>query len=417
MKIISVRAREILDSRGNPTVEASVELAGGCIGVARAPSGASTGSHEAHEKRDHGRRYGGLGVRHAVKGVHDVIAPALKGFSVPNPRLLDHVLIELDGTPTKKRLGANAVLAVSLAFARASALQEHLPLYSWLREAYHVFYKDMRMPIPTINILNGGAHAGWNLDIQEYMVIPQLATMEARIRAGAEIFHALRDLLAQKGERTTVGDEGGFAPMLARNEDGFGLVVEAIRAAGYGAGVQVGIGVDIAASEFYDSARKIYHLRRDKKKLTGSAMVEQVKAWYKKYPLVSIEDPIAEDDWSHWYMLTQDLGGECVLVGDDLFVTNVERIRHGVEKAVANTVLIKPNQIGTLSETVDAILYAQQHGYAISVSHRSGETADTFIADLSVAFHADFIKSGSMSRSERIEKYNRLLEIEAELQG
>lgn len=415
-RIASLHAHEILDSRGNPTLEVTVLLESGVTGSASVPSGASTGSHEALELRDgDAKRYGGKGVLKAVKNVETKIAKAVFGMDVLYPREIDSVMIELDGTVNKSKLGANAMLGVSLACAHAAARAKQLPLYESLRRTFQLPHTKYRMPIATMNILNGGAHAGWALDFQEFMAVPLQKKFRERVRCGAEIFHALGGILKKKGHSTLVGDEGGYSARLKNNEEAFKLIVEAIKAAGYTAGKEVALAMDPATSELYDAKSKTYNLSVDKKNLTSRQMIAMWKAWVKKYPILSIEDGLAEDDWSGWQELTKEMGDDTVLVGDDLFVTNPERLQQGIEKGVANAILIKVNQIGTLSETMDAITLAQQSGYRVSVSHRSGETTDTTIADLAVAVNAEFIKTGSLSRSERLAKYNRLMEIEEEV--
>ncbi|HSR89452.1 MAG TPA: phosphopyruvate hydratase [Candidatus Udaeobacter sp.] len=413
MQIKQITAREILDSRGNPTVEAKVTLENGIFAVAKVPSGASTGTHEALELRDGGKRYGGKGVLRAVKHVNTEIAKAICGMEVAKIQEIDARMIALDGTKNKSRLGANAILAVSLAAARAGALSLNLPLYKYIRQAYKITEKNYRLPILGMNIINGGRHADNGLSIQEFMIMPRHKLLRERVRMGSQIFHALAGLLSQKGFSTGVGDEGGFAPELANNERALQFILEAIKSAGFEAGKNVFLALDVAASEFYHHDK--YYFVGKKQGWPASKMIETLKTWVKKYPLVSIEDGLAEDDWSNWKILTKELGGKITLVGDDLFVTNPERIARGIKEGVANAVLIKVNQIGSLSETIEAIKLARQHKYQIFMSHRSGETADTFIADLAVAVNSEFIKTGSMSRSERIEKYNRLMEIEAEL--
>ena len=415
-KIKSVQAREILDSRGNPTVEVGVELKSGAVGVASVPSGASTGTHEALELRDNDKsRFEGKGVLKAVRNVNTVIAKTLKGVDVTRQADIDHVMLELDGTENKSKLGANAILGTSLACARAGALINCLPLYKYLRKNYKLQITNYKLPIPMMNILNGGRHADWALDLQECMIMPQMPKFRDRVRAGAEIFHALGKVLRSSGHRTLVGDEGGYAPELSKNEEAFRLIGQAITEAGYRPKADVLLGIDAAASEFYEESSGLYHLKRDGKSLRGAELLEVYKTWIEKYPLVSIEDGFAEDDWSNWVMFTRDLGKKVQLVGDDLFVTNVARLEKGIEMKVANAILIKVNQIGTLTETMDTIALAQKNGYKIAISHRSGETCDTFIADLSVAVGAEYIKTGSLSRSERVEKYNRLMAIEDEV--
>ena len=411
--IAQVTAREILDSRGNPTVEARVRLTDGVEGKAAVPSGASTGTHEALELRDGGSRYHGKGVLKAVKHVNTVIATKLKGLSPFNQRMIDATLCALDGTPNKKKLGANAILAVSLATARASALSRKKPLYAYLRETFQLHEKKFRLPVATMNILNGGRHANNNLTCQEFMIIPVHKKFRERVRMGSEIFHSLAGLLNQKGLATGVGDEGGFAPNLPNNERAIQLVVKAIQSAGYIPGKHVYIGMDVASSEFYRGGK--YYLDGPKNPVTPETVITTLESWVKRYPIIFLEDGLAEDDWKKWKLLTKKLGNKVSLVGDDLFVTNTERIKRGIEEGVANAVLIKVNQIGSLSETIDAIELARKHDYKVAVSHRSGETGDTFIADLAVAVNAEFIKTGSLSRSERVEKYNRLMEIEDEL--
>ncbi len=411
--IRTVYAREILDSRGNPTVEATVTLHDGSFASAAVPSGASTGSHEAVELRDGGKRYGGQGVLKAVKNVNEKIAPMLLGRDAKDQRAIDSAMLELDGTKNKKKLGANAILSVSLATARAAALSQGLPLYQYLRKAFDLKYDFWRMPVPTMNVLNGGVHASNGLSIQEFMIVPQHKKLSERVRIGAEVFHALKALLKKNKLSVGVGDEGGFAPTLKNNEEALKLIMKAIAGAGYKAGRDVKVAMDMASSEFYKNGKYYFE---GKKAISADGMITLVKKWVKKYPFVSIEDPLSEDDWKNWAKLTAELGDVLPLVGDDLFVTNVERLSLGIEQHVGSAVLIKLNQIGTLSETIDTILLAQKNNYKVSVSHRSGETADTFIADLSVAVNSDFIKTGSMSRSERIEKYNRLMKIEMELE-
>lgn len=406
-----VSAREILDSRGNPTVEAEVLLKNGSHGVASVPSGASTGIHEALELRDGGKRYGGKGVMKAVKNVNTHIAKALKGMDARNQRAVDEAMKTLDGTPNKKRLGANAMLAVSLATARAAAASSKKPLYQYLRTAFRLKEKGWRMPIDTMNIINGGRHADNGLSVQEFMIVPHHKKMSERIRIGAEVFHALGKLLHAAGYTTGVGDEGGYAPELTNNEEAIKFIIKAIEKAGYTPGKHVFLATDIAASEFYTNGKYYFQKRQG---WTAVQMMTELARWVKKYPFISIEDGLDQDDWEHWPELTKKLGKHVSLVGDDLFVTNTQRLQRGIDAGVGNAILIKLNQIGTLSETIDAIYLAKKHGYKVSVSHRSGETADTFIADLACAVNADFIKAGSLSRSDRIEKYNRLMKIEME---
>lgn len=413
--IHKVVAREILDSRGNPTVEATVILEDGSVGIASVPSGASTGTHEALELRDGGKRYGGKGVLKAVEHINRHIARVLKHQDATNQRHIDQAMLDVDGTEHKKKLGANAMLAVSLANARAAAVSKNMPLYQYLRHAFVLPEKQWRMPIATMNVLNGGRHANNGLAIQEFMIVPMHASFAERVRIGATVFHTLAAILNKKKFTTGVGDEGGFAPALKSNEDALKLLVEAIKAAGFTPGKQVNLAMDLAASEFFEKGK--YYLNGKKAPLTAEGMIRVVEGWIKKYPLISIEDPLAEDDWNNWAEMTKKLGKKVALVGDDLFVTNSKRLSMGIERHVGNAILIKVNQIGTLTETIDAIYLAKKHGYKTSVSHRSGETADTFIADLAVAVNSEFIKTGSLSRSERVEKYNRLMKIEAEVSG
>lgn len=414
-RITYVRGYEILDSRGFPTIRAVVELKDGSIGVASVPSGASTGSHEALELRDGDKkRYGGKGVLKAVSNINTAIARTVKGMDANNQRGIDNALCALDGTKNKSRLGANAILGVSLAVAHAASQSTGLPLYRYLRLAYKLPHKNYALPQPTMNILNGGKHADSGLSIQEFMVIPTAPTIAERIRKGAEIFHALHDLLKKKGLLTLVGDEGGFAPTLGANEKALSCIVKAIENAGYVPGKDAYLGMDFAASEFYDQNSNLYYIA-PKKGLRSDQMIELLDMWHKKFPIILAEDLLAEDDWDGWQALTKKLGKRLVLVGDDLFVTNSQRLHTGIDKKVANAILIKLNQIGSLTETMDCITLAQENGYKVIVSHRSGETADTTIADLAVAVNAEFIKTGSLSRSERTEKYNRLMEIEYEL--
>ena len=413
MKIKQVFAREILDSRGNPTVEATVVLDNGVKGAAKVPSGASTGSHEALELRDGGKRYGGKGVLKAVKNVNTIIGPALRGMEAVEQRLIDEKMIILDGKPNKSKLGANSILAVSMAVARAAATSQKKPLYKHLRAIYRIKEKEFRMPVAMMNILNGGRHADNGLSIQEFMIIPRNRLFRERVRMGSQIFHALAELLGQKGYSTSVGDEGGFAPTLQNNERALQILIEAVKKTEWEPGKHVFFGLDVAASEFYKKDN--YYFVNNKESWGAQKLINIYKDWIKKYPLISIEDGLAEDDWSNWKSLTKEIGAKINLVGDDLFVTNVDRIAKGIKEKVGNAVLIKLNQIGTVSETVAAIMLAKRNGYKTIISHRSGETSDTFISDLAVAVNAEFIKTGSLSRSERVEKYNRLMEIEMEL--
>jgi len=410
--ITEVRAREILDSRGNPTVEVEVTTAQGVTGRAAVPSGASTGEHEALEMRDgDAKRYGGKGVLKACEHVSEVLAPAILGLAADEQQNLDAALVACDGTPNKGKLGANAILGVSLAAARAAAASYDLPLWRYLGGA-----QARMLPVPMMNIVNGGAHADNNLDLQEFMILPVGAPSFAEgLRWGTEVFHALKKILKQGGKNTAVGDEGGFAPDLPNNEGALAAIVQAIEAVGLKVGAEVALGLDCAASEFFDKASKTYGV--DGKKLEGKALVEYYEGLCKRYPIVSIEDGCAEDDWATWKLLTDRLGERCQLVGDDLFVTNTARLARGIQEGIANSILIKVNQIGTLSETLEAIAMAQRAGYTAVVSHRSGETEDTFIADLAVATSAGQIKTGSLCRSERVAKYNQLLRIGEQLGG
>ncbi len=411
--IKKIIAREILDSRGNPTVEATVILEGGASGTASVPSGASTGTHEALELRDGAKRYGGKGVLRAVKNVNTEINRALLGKDAVEQEKIDKIMIELDGTENKKRLGANAILAVSLACCRAAAKAIGLPLYKYIRQTFSLKEKGWRLPVPMMNILNGGRHADNNLTVQEFLIIPINKQFSERVRMGSQIFHSLASLLNQKGYSTGVGDEGGFAPDILNNERAIQLIIEAIKISGFIPGKQVYLGLDVASSEFYKHEK--YYFLDKKQGSTADKMIRIYESWLSKYPILSIEDGLAEDDWDNWQEMTKKFGKKITLVGDDLFVTNVKRIEQGIKNKVANAVLIKVNQIGTLTETIAAIELARKNNYKIAVSHRSGETADTFIADLSVAVNSEFIKTGSLSRSERVEKYNRLMKIESEV--
>ncbi len=413
MEIVKVVGREILDSRGNPTVEADVLLADGSLGRAAVPSGASTGEHEAVELRDNDpKRYLGKGTRKAVANIIKKIAPAVTGLEAEDQSLIDHTMIELDGTPSKAKLGANAILAVSMATARAAALTQMTPLYRYLGGV-----GANLLPVPQMNILNGGAHADNSVDPQEFMIVPYGASkFSEALRMGAEVFHTLKGVLKKRGYSTSVGDEGGFAPNLKSNEEALDVVLEAITKAGYKPGTQIGIALDPAASEFYDQASGKYVFKKsDKSQRTSDQMVKFWAKWVDQYPIISIEDGMAEDDWDGWKALTEALGSKIQLVGDDIFVTNTERLAEGIEKGIANSILIKVNQIGTVTETLEAMQMAVAANYTNIVSHRSGETEDAFIADLVVATRAGQIKTGSASRTDRIAKYNQLLRIEEEL--
>ncbi len=410
--ITDVRAREILDSRGNPTVEVEVETAEGAIGRAAVPSGASTGEHEAVELRDGDKnRYLGKGVQKAVDNVNDKIGPELVGYSVFEQVIVDNVMLDMDGTPNKGTLGANAILGVSLAVAKAAAKTAGLPLYRYLGGP-----NARTLPVPMMNILNGGHHADNTVDMQEFMVMPAGAeTFAEALRMGTEIFHTLKGVLKKRGLNTAVGDEGGFAPNLGSNEEAIEVVIEAIQQAGYAPGENVWIALDPASSEMYRNGSYVFWKSDPDRKRSSEEMVDYWAGWVEKYPIISIEDGMAENDWEGWRLMTERLGGKVQLVGDDLFVTNPERLARGIEESTANSILIKVNQIGTLTETLEAIEMAHKAGYTAVVSHRSGETEDTTIADLAVATNAGQIKTGSASRSDRIAKYNQLLRIEEEL--
>ncbi len=411
--IRSIIAREILDSRGNPTIETDVALDNNILGRAAVPSGASTGTHEAVELRDGDAvRYAGKGVLRAVENVNKLIAPALVGECVLNQRAIDQILINLDGSPNKGRLGANAILSVSMASARAAAAALDMPLYRYIGGTNACI-----LPVPMMNILNGGAHADNNVDPQEFMIVPAGASrFSESVRMGVETFHALKSVLKKRGYATSVGDEGGFAPNVKSSEEALDLIVEAIQKAGYKPGEQIYLALDVAASEFHEGGK--YHFKKSTGARLGSdEMIALYEKWCGQYPIVSIEDGMAEDDWHGWKVLTAALGEKIQLVGDDVFVTNAERLQKGIAEEVANSILIKLNQVGTLSETMDTIELAKVDGYTTVISHRSGETEDAFIADLAVGANAGQIKTGSASRTDRIAKYNQLLRIEEELKG
>lgn len=410
MEIVEIKAREILDSRGNPTVEVDVYLSDGAMGRAAVPSGASTGEHEALELRDGDRkRYMGKGVLKAVNNVKNVIAPALLGMDAGEQEMIDRKMIELDGTENKSKLGANAMLGASLAAAKASATSCNKPLYEYLGGA-----QARQLPVPLMNVVNGGEHADNNVDLQEFMIMPLGATsFSEALRMGAEVFHQLKKVLIGKGYKTLVGDEGGFAPDLGSNREAIQVIISAIEGAGYKQGEDIAIALDPAASCFYSDGK--YVLSAEGTQKSSSEMIGYYEELVNSYPIVSIEDGLAEDDWEGWRELTERLGGKIQIVGDDLFVTNVKRLRRGIEEKIANSILIKVNQIGTLTETMDAIKVAKDAGFTTVVSHRSGETEDTSIADISVGADAGQIKSGSLSRSERVAKYNQLVRIEEEL--
>lgn len=407
-KITSVTAREIIDSRGNPTVEVDVLASDGSFGRAAVPSGASTGEHEAIELRDGAKkRYLGKGVQKAVKNVNEKIAPKLKRTEVTSQRKIDELMIKLDGTENKSKLGANAILGVSLAAAKAGAASKGLPLYRYLGGDSAV-----TLPVPLMNIINGGAHADNNLDFQEFMIVPVgFKRFGEAIRAGVEVFHNLKAILSKKGYSTAVGDEGGFAPNLKSNEEAIECILEAITKAGYKAGRHISLALDVASSEFYGGGR----YKVEGKRIGRQKLIDIYSDWIKNYPIISIEDPLAEDDWSGWKEITEELGDKVQLVGDDLFVTNTVRLERGIREGIGNSILVKVNQIGTLTETLEAVKMAQEAGYTYIISHRSGETEDSTIADIAVATNSGQIKTGSASRSDRIAKYNQLLRIEEEL--
>lgn len=408
-EILDLIAREILDSRGNPTVEVEVLLESGEIGMAAVPSGASTGEHEAVELRDGDKaRYGGKGVLKAVQNVNDTIAEEIIGLDATDQVMIDKLMIELDGTENKGNLGANAILGVSLAVAKAAAAALGLPLFQYLGGV-----NAKMLPVPMMNILNGGKHADNNVDLQEFMVMPVDApNFREALRMGTEVFHSLKKVLGAKGYNTAVGDEGGFAPNLKSNEEAVEIILEAIEKAGFKAGKDLYLALDPASSEFFDKNRELYLLKSENKELTPENMAEYYANWVKKYPIISIEDGMAEDDWDGWKAITNKLGNKIQLIGDDLFVTNTKRLKEGIDKNIANSILIKLNQIGTVTETLDCIDMAHRAGYTTVISHRSGETEDNTIADVAVAVNAGQIKTGSASRSDRIAKYNQLLRIE-----
>jgi len=408
--IINIIAREVIDSRGNPTIEAEVYTEKGAVGSAMVPSGASTGIREALELRDGDpARYKGKGVLHAIRNITEKITPMIEGRDVTDQAGMDRMMIELDGTPNKSHLGANAILAVSMATAHAAANEEGIPLYQYLGGE-----GPFQMPVPMMNIINGGAHADNSVDLQEFMILPVGASsLREAIRYGTEVFHSLKSVLANKGLGTTVGDEGGFAPDLSSNEEAIQVILEAIEKAGYRAGEDILLGVDAASSEFYRDGR--YTLASENKVLDSEEFLDYLMPWLDKYPIITMEDGMAEEDWDGWKLMTERLGKNVQLVGDDLFVTNTEILQEGIDKGIANSILIKVNQIGTLTETLAAIDMAKRAGYTAVISHRSGETEDTTIADLAVATSAGQIKTGSLSRSDRVAKYNRLMKIEDQL--
>ena len=406
-KIKDIKAREILDSRGNPTVEVDVILDNGILGRASVPSGASTGEREMLELRDKDNRYNGLGVLKAVNNVLSV-KDELIGFDTDKQKELDYKLIELDGTPNKSKLGANAILGISMAYLKASALDLNMPLYKYVKERYG---NELSTPVPMMNILNGGAHADNGLDFQEFMIIPQANSIKERIRIGSEVFHSLKKVLKEKGLATSVGDEGGFAPNIMSNTEAFDLIIEGITRAGYTAGVDVFLAIDVAASEFYKDGK--YHF--EGKEFTTEEIINYYKELVNKYPIISIEDPVDENDWEGFSLLTKEIGDKIQLVGDDLFTTNKEYLRKGIDMKAGNAILLKVNQIGTITETIETIDLAKANHYKTIISHRSGETEDTTISDLAVGLDLKQIKTGSMSRTDRICKYNQLIRIEEDL--
>jgi len=408
MKIKDIKAREILDSRGNPTIEVDVTLESGIVGRASVPSGASTGVREALELRDNdSNRYNGKGVLKAVENVNTIIKPKLLGMDVTKQEEIDNLMISLDGTKTKSNLGANAILGVSMACLKAAALYNKKPLYTYVGNG-------TELPVPMMNILNGGAHADNNLDFQEFMIIPQANTIREKVRIGAEVFHTLKKVLNEKGYNTGVGDEGGFAPNLNSNQEALELICEAIKKAGYIPGEDVLLGLDIAASEFYENGK--YILKGENKTLTTQELIQFYEELVNTYPIVSIEDPVDENDWEGFTLITERLGSKIQLVGDDLFVTNIECLQKGIDNKAGNAILLKVNQIGTITETLKTVKLAKENGYKTIISHRSGETEDTIIADLAVGLNLGQIKTGSLSRTDRVGKYNQLIRIEEELQ-
>jgi enolase len=412
MKIKSIKAFEILDSRGNPTVKTLVELEDGAMGITAVPSGASTGAYEAKELRDEDKsRYNGLGVLKAVENVNSEIAGKIIGMEAGDQEKLDQVLIELDGTEEKARLGANAILSVSVATARAQASSEGKEVFEYLTRFNSEFRGEYLMPIPEMNILNGAKHAGWTTDIQEYMIFPiNFKNIKDAIRANVEVYHALKKIISEKGFSTNVGDEGGFAPSVSSNAEPFDLITEAVKGAGYRIGEDIYLGVDVASSEFFENSK--YKLRKEDKEINSDELKDFYKNLIDKYPIISIEDPFSEDDWEAYKKFTSEFGEKIQIVGDDLFVTNVKRLKRGIEEISANSILIKLNQIGTLTETIQAVNLARESGMTVIISHRSGETEDSFIADFAVAMGTGQIKSGAPARSDRVAKYNRLLIIE-----
>ena len=413
-KIKNLLAREILDSRGNPTVETKIILDNGLITKASVPSGASTGIHEAWELRDGDvKRYEGKGVLNAVKNVNTKILKKLKNFDIYKQEQIDDAMIKLDGTKNKNKLGANAILSVSLACARAGALSKNQELYKYIAQTFQFKKQKFNLPTPSFNIFNGGKHADTNLDFQEFMIIPIIKTsFTEKVRMGSEIFHKLGEVLKSAGFDTDVGNEGGYAPDIHSSIQAVELIISAIINAGYKPGKDICLGTDVGSSELYNKETKKYIFKLDKAQFTSNTLSGLYYEWFRKFPIIAIEDGLDQDDWEGWRELNKELGSEMLLIGDDLFVTNINRLRKGIKEKAANAILIKPNQVGTLSETIACVKLAQKHNYKIMTSHRSGETCDDFIADLTVAIKADYIKSGSLSRGERLAKYNRLMEIE-----
>ncbi len=414
MKIKELKSREILDSRGNPTVETRVILTNGVTAKASVPSGASTGIHEAWELRDGDmKRYGGKGVLGAVKNVNEMIADELKGVAITKQELIDDKMIKLDGTENKKKLGANAILSVSMACARAGSIAKKQELYEYIATTYKLNTKDYKLPIPSFNIFNGGKHADTNLDFQEFMILPLTDnSFKEKVRMGAEIFHELAHVLKAAGLDTDVGNEGGYAPNIKSSIQAIEFILAATINAGYEPGKEIGLGTDVGSSEFYNPKTKEYIFQLDNAHFTKDNLIGLYNEWFRKYPIISIEDGLDQDDWKGWREMTNELGKYMLIIGDDLFVTNIDRLRRGLKESAANSILIKLNQVGSLTETIACIKLAQKHNYKLMVSHRSGETCDDFIADLAVATRAEYLKSGSLSRSERLAKYNRLMEIE-----
>ncbi len=415
-KIKQITAREILDSRGNPTIETKAILDNGIFAKASVPSGASTGAHEAYELRDGGKRYGGLGVLKAVNNVNTKIVKKLIGVDATKQEKIDDLMIKLDGTKNKKKLGANAILSVSLACARAAAAAKKMELYKYIASNYKFSITNFQLPVPSFNIFNGGKHADTNLDFQEFMILPlKKNSFAEKVRMGAEIFHELGHVLKKAGFDTDVGNEGGYAPDIVSSVQAIELIMAAMVNTGYQPGEDIGLGIDVGASELYNRETGKYIFKLDQANFTSANLIGLYYEWFRKYPIISIEDGLAEDDWQGWQELTRELGQEIMIIGDDLFVTNMDRLRRGLKEKAANAILIKPNQVGTLTETIECVKLAQKHDYKIMVSHRSGETCDDFIADLAVAVGADYIKAGSLCRGERLAKYNRLMEIEQNL--